>query len=245
MKAHQENYLEFLKERYYFEHDRKEKLNSKVNNPMTIIILVLGVVSYYIQNLSYTSIQIVDILFFVFMGITMVGVISTGVYLKKSFYGYDYSYMPKAYEMENYISVINKYYKEPYFFDFKKEEIKRLLDQDMYELYKKKYSECVDQNIKSNTKKNDYLLKTSSLLTATLLFLFFSSIIFYVKSHNIKDIQKVEIININFEEQLMSDKEKKIPPPKPELPKVQTVKEGAFGNSAKGGSTKKPDSDKD
>ncbi len=50
MTSEQKHFIQHLNERYYFELDRKEKLNAKINSPMTVIIVVIGVIAFFVQS---------------------------------------------------------------------------------------------------------------------------------------------------------------------------------------------------
>lgn len=161
----------------------------------------------------------------------MISVLITGYLVKCSVYRYDYFYLPSASDIENDINTIKEYYTDPYFGGLERATVEKQIEDDIYNLFKNNYKECVDLNIKSNDIKNNFLLMTSRMLTITLLFLFFSSIPFYVKTYNTNKVHKVEITNLNLERLGMSDENEKksSPPPKPEPTKVRKLTEGEFG----------------
>ncbi len=172
------------------------------------------------------------------MTLTIVFVLATGYFLWRSFHGYYYSYLPKASEIEHDISAIKDYYKDPYYNDVGEQKIANLIDEDIYNLLKRNYTICIDENIESNERKNDLLLKTSNSLTYTLLLLFISSIPFYLKANSTQKIHKVEVVQSIEEKNEMSDEQdnasdsrepEATPPPKPEPTPIRSIKEGSFG----------------
>lgn len=251
MTKEQERFLEYLKERYYFELERKEKLNANVNNPMTLIIIVLGVITFFVQNSIALGWDVLSIFFYVFLSLAATSVLVSGYFLVRSFYRYHYSYLPMASGVENDLSRIKNYYKDPYFRNHSEDEIARLIDDDVFNLYSKKYIDCIDRNIVSNERKNEQLMKTSSLLILGLFFLFMSSIPFFLKTNSFLAIHKADIANGNQENSIMADEKEKTsdskeppeqPPPKPETTPVRTVIEGRFSADPPEEKPVKPDS---
>ena len=221
---------ELFKDMYYFELDRKEKLNSKVNLPITITILICGAIVYFSKSINMFGIDLISILFWFFYAGLLISTIITVYYICKSFYDYPYEYIPTASDFENDINNLQEYYEDPYFDDIEKDKKQELLQNDINKLIADNYKKCIDKNIISNDLKTEYLLRSSAGIIVTIIALILCSIPFFLKLNEYSDIHLVEIENIKKGSITMCKEEpKKSPPPKPKPTPTRQLHEGVIG----------------
>ena len=91
----------FHKENYFFEIERKDKLNSSLTFPVGIIALMVGAISVMAKAISLppSQNQRVLIVFLVLAGICLV---VSCYYLVRTYWGHPYSYMPYSSELLDY-----------------------------------------------------------------------------------------------------------------------------------------------
>lgn len=192
---------ELLKEMYYFEVERKNKLSTSLSIPIGILTFIFGIITFFLRNISCLGYNGWVIIFFcIFFILTIISLVCAIVFLIRSFYKYKYKYLPMPSDIENDIKNIKEYYKNPYFKDYKKEDIEKLIEIDFFSLFPRYYKQCIKQNINNNDRKSLYLHKTSTAIILIIIFLFLSSIPFNVRyyiNQKVEKIQKVEIIKYN------------------------------------------------
>jgi len=113
---------ELFKDMYYFELDRKEKLNAKVNLPITIIMLICGAIVYFTRSINMFGIDLISIFFWILYAGLLISTIITVYYICRSFYDYPYEYIPTASDFEKDINNLQEYYEDPYFDDIEKDK---------------------------------------------------------------------------------------------------------------------------
>ena len=223
---------ELFKDMYYFELDRKEKLNSKVNLPITIIILICGTIVYFTRSINMFGIDLISIIFWFLYAVLLISTIFTVYYICRSFYDYPYEYIPTASDFEKDINNLQEYYEDPYFEDIEKDKKQELLQNDINRLIADNYKKCIDKNIISNDIKTEYLLRSSAGIIVTIIALILCSIPFFLKLSEYNDVHLVEIENTKKGSITMcKEKEelKKSPPPKPKPTPTRQLHEGVIG----------------
>ena len=147
--------LEIFKEIYHFEHERHDRLTSKLGIPITILTLNFGIITYYLQNVINFNNDFWTLLFYIYFFIAILGTILTIYYLIRSYYNYEYAYFPTPEELSNDIKKIKEYYTDPYFKDYKKNEIEELIENDINSLITDYYKNCSERNVANyNALKN-------------------------------------------------------------------------------------------
>jgi len=230
-----EKLLEHYKESYYFELDRKDKISSNLNLPITILVLVAGVLSYYLNNLpnldfSLKSAFLCFLLFSLFVSICF-----SFYYLYRCLTNYTYGYVSSTEEIDKYINQIHEY-------NTQVDENRKIDTEDEFvDFLIEQYSKCASMNSQNNKRKTGYLRSTSvSLLIAVIIMTVSAFPFFILKYNSSSQVQKVEITNLK-EITMAENKDKPDPkpqgqdkpnptppkpePPKPVRPQIQTVQE--------------------
>lgn len=102
-----------FKERFYFEINRQDRLKSNLSIPLSLLVLVFGIIVFYLKHLYlFIKIDLVSIFFYMTLSISIFLVLFVIYYLIKSFYNYKYSYLPEPREMKKYIDDLGRYYQK-------------------------------------------------------------------------------------------------------------------------------------
>lgn len=224
-----------FKELYYFEIEQKEKINAQLGIPLTVLVLLIGVIAYYFKKLSiFLNFDVLSLSFLFLLGVTIIFVIADIYFLFRVFFGYKYNYLPSSSNLDDYVESLKTYYKDAYFSKLGQDEIDRQIDEDVDSFLSRCYKKCLDGNIYNNARKSKYLYKSCFSLVFIVVFIILSSIPYSIKHYSYPNIQKIEIVNFkevvrmyNNEDKDKREKDAKSPPPKPKEPEIRKLSEGA------------------
>lgn len=212
------NKIEFLKEWFYKEEERKGTLNDSLNIPIGILTGIVAVVYFVLSNYNYENgSKLLKFLFIILIIVCIFFWLRCIFYLLLSYNnfhrGYGYKAFPSADFIKKEYETLTPYYKE-YKSEF--EETGVTLDKLVENNIEEILVQCIDNNVFNNDKKSGYLHNSKTSIIICILSLFFSSIIFSINYINYKqeEILCVKIIN------QMSDKRTPPPPPRPQEPRV-------------------------
>jgi len=186
------NTFDFYKELYYHEIDRKGKLDSYVNIPISIISAIVAILYFLFSNFEYDINYIITITFIVAIGITLIFVTVSIVHLLKLYNnfssGHKYSFFPFASELNKYHDELQDYYSD-------NEHNKSKGAEEFNEYLIDNAIKHIDHNMIKNDSRSLTLYKTKKYLLFTLLFLFLTLIPFGFNFFQKTDeIQKIEIV---------------------------------------------------
>ena len=203
-----EKLLAFYKEAYFFELDRKDKINSNLNLPITVLVLVVGVLSYYLNNLPNLGYNFSSVVFCLSILILIVNTCVSFYFLYRCFTGYSYDYIDPTKKIFEYVNDIRTYNKQV-------DKVNTMdVDYELTELFIDQYCRCATINSQNNKRKTGYLRSTSFAILSSVLTLAISAFPFFVLKYQFaSEIQKIEITNL--EEIIMADNKDK-PEPKPQ-----------------------------
>ena len=146
------NQLEFFKELYFYELKKKENVSSSLNLPTTLLVVLMGAMSFLIRShiQYFEGINTISIIFSLLVIITTVFFIKVFYFLFKALIGYDYKYLPRSRDIRNLFDYWTKFNR-----DDEKEESKSIED-DLIDLY----TEIIDNNMKNNLRRIAFRYKT-------------------------------------------------------------------------------------
>lgn len=148
-------HLQMYKEMYYHELDMKEKINSRVSIPLGIITILVSATFCIIKvfyNIPKSSLKSVCFILLILYSISLIAAIISVIY---SYYGYEYHYLPKPRQINNYIESIKNYYEDNYEEYFSQNDISKqdLILNDINNFFIDKYITTTEHNQKLNFKK--------------------------------------------------------------------------------------------
>ena len=212
------NKLEFLKEWFYKEEERKGTLNDSLNIPIGILTGIVAVIYFALSNYNYENgDKFLKSFFIILIIVCVLFWLRSIFYLLFSYNNFHRGYAYKAFPSANFIK---KEYETltPYYEEYKSEfeetgvTLDKLAEANIEEIL----VQCIDNNVFNNDKKSGYLHNAKTSIIICILTLFFSSILFSINYINYKqeEIHCVKIIN------QMSDRRIPPPPPRPQEPRV-------------------------
>lgn len=102
---------EFYKELYFHEIDVREKLNSRIQIPLAIILSMIGGLSFMTPRLNIVVYDLFLIGYLVCFCLTCISLIIATLFLIRSFFGHEYSFLPTARDCEDYRILLGETYK--------------------------------------------------------------------------------------------------------------------------------------
>jgi magnesium-transporting ATPase (P-type) len=214
---------------YFHEIDSREKLNSRLQTPLTLIVSFVGVLAFLLQNYGHKGFSITSNLFFFLIFLSTVALTFAAVFFVKSWYNNTYSFLPSAQVSEDYRQTLIKLY-EPY-------ENGAQLASDYFSSYVMEYYiRYSSANTLCNDRRSIYLHKTNGALITTAAVAFLAFLAFFFgdldKAHinkptEISIVSPVTFIGGNMPDQPNSDQLTKVaPPPPPPPPPPRQIREG-------------------
>lgn len=182
--------LDFYKEMYYFELQRKDNLNSSLGLPIGIVILLAGGVLYYIQNLPVLFLDVWTVVFFATFILGGICLAVAIVFLVLALWNHEYSYLPTPSEIEAYRKALIQYYKQ-------NPDMPAGMDEDFHNFLYEQFCMHVEKNTGSNDSKSGHLHVGLGWVIGAIVFLAVSMGPFYKIRLTEKPVQKVEVINLD------------------------------------------------
>lgn len=216
---------------YFHEIEVREKLGGRLQAPMAIIVSLVGLLGFLLQNLDKqqaTAAANLTLVFVVFLVACATALLCAGYFFIRSWYGNTYAFLPTAEDTENYRKILESTYAE-----YKGGD--NLAEKNLNDYLCSYYIKCSTQNTRCNDQRSLNLHKTNSTLIVATLLAVFSYLPFYFGDLDRSKVNKpteVNIVNpIEIKGALMTDKKPEAtkevtPPPPPPPPPPRQIKEG-------------------
>jgi len=176
--------LDFCKEHYFFEINRKHQLTSSLALPVGLLTVIGGVVVYYLKYISVSS-DIISNIYNILLMVTLFFVGRTVYYLIRSYHNYTYSYIATPDELLDYHQELLNYHNNNC----------NKADEIFCKYLQNQYSKKASKNTWNNDSKSEFLHKANSNLIYSLIILLMCSIpYFYITNGNTKSVQQVELV---------------------------------------------------
>lgn len=183
--------LQFYQYYYHFELEEKNKINSRLNFPLAIITLIMGIVSFYLNDLPYLKIGGLEIFFYSVFICLILSIIFSFYFFIRCFYRYPYEYISTTFEINNYLNNLREYNKTV------PKNSQVIIEKEFEDFLMDQYVNYATNNTKNNERKSKYLHNTHTSLIIALIFVVLTSIPFYIiKYKSTKQPVKVEISNL-------------------------------------------------
>lgn len=167
----------FYEKLYFHEIDGREKLNSRLQLPLAIIIGQMGFISYIAKKMEgyESSTNNAIIIFFIILTIVFLGL---AIYhFVRSWHNYVYSFLPTAYETEEYKNLLEETYKA---YDASEELVNNALEDYIYKYYIK----CSSINTLNNDERSINIHKTAKFLIISFVFAIVTTFTHYAIDFN-------------------------------------------------------------
>jgi len=185
--------LELHKERYLFETDRKNRLLERIGIHLTMTTMILGIIGFMLLNLYIFRFCKLDMVFYLFLLITIIFFIGIIVYSIKSFFSYEYFYLPGSIEINKHLIKLDDHYNNPYFDEKDKTS---MLRKDIDQLFADYYCKAAEANMRNNEKRSACIHKATKSLICALIALTIALALFFWKYTTFKYIEVKQSISM-------------------------------------------------
>jgi len=163
-----------LYERLYFDEiERREKLDSRLQLPLAILIVIFGIIAYMLQNFSPSTSMPAVLFFWLIFSFACLSLLFSIFYFKRSWLGYKYRLLPTPEDSEKYRKACIDLYKEYKNFD-------ELVNDAMHQYLFNAYVEYSSWNMANNDTKSLNLERTGKALFMTFIFCIITFIPFFL-----------------------------------------------------------------
>jgi sterol desaturase/sphingolipid hydroxylase (fatty acid hydroxylase superfamily) len=177
----QEQLFSLYEKLYFQELERREKLSARLNVPLAILVAVLGLLSFMLNNAPVGVSAWPSIFFWVFFLSASVATALGAWFFKSSWFGHTDKLLPTANETEDYRSQLIDLYKD---FGEKEQLVEDALKKYLYDYYKQFSSE----NTVNNDARSYHLYQATYAITVAVLLAFLAFIpYFFVKQEGLKN----------------------------------------------------------
>ena len=215
------NRIDFLKEWFYKEEERKNSLNDSLNIPIGILTGLIAIISYLFKEFyPLNENQLIKFLFYFLIILSLFFWLISVFKLLQSYNdlykGYSYLGFPKPSFLKDDNEALNKYYSD-YKDDLDDSISLQSLEEDSLESL---LTKCLETNVYNNDRKSAYLHSSKIHILNCLITILLSSAFYtanYISNKNDK-IQKIEITNLNSLKMGQDEKRPSTLPPPPQQP---------------------------
>lgn len=218
--------LELYEKLYFHEADAREKLNARLQAPLALIISLIGVIAFLLQNYEHRGFTPSATLFTLFLCAAVVALIVATYFFIQSWYDNTYSFLPSAQVTEEHRKRLIEMY-EPY------EGGDKLAADYFEDALLQSYIASSAANTAVNDKRSIDIHKTNGtlIITASITFVAFLTFFFGgLQKGQTPVIPEVKTeLTIKTEGiQMSSDSKGKLanPPPPPPPPPLRQIREG-------------------
>ena len=207
-----EELFKLYEKQYYHEIEVRDKLNSRLQIPLAVLVAILGFLGFMLQNRSSDAMGLGVLIFWMFFAVSAVSITLAIIFFRKSWFGHTDKLLPTAAETEKYREQLIAHYAE---YDEKDKLVEDALKKYLSDYYIKFSS----VNTVNNDSRSYNLYKTTVALTVATVSTFFAFVPYHLldldKGNHPKPLQ-VEIVNNRKSEEIIMPN--KIPPPPPPPP---------------------------
>lgn len=186
-----QNIFELYEKLYFHEVEAREKISSRLQIPLAILLSIISVYAHIIKGISFDNHCFWNVIFGLTFLISIILFVTSMSYFIRSFYGHTYEFIPSAIETENYRQKLIETYKEY-------EDGESLAEQYFDEYIYKYYNECSSVNTKVNDIRSEFLHKCNTYLILSSLPLVAAFLIFTlagIDKNTVDKEYKIKITN--------------------------------------------------
>lgn len=212
---------------YFHETEVREKLSSRLQTPMAIIVSLIGVLGFLMQNIDRQQVSSAAILIVMLIVASAISLLGAIYFFIRSWYGNTYAFLPSAEDTENYRKVLESTYEQ-----YKDGNI--LAEGYLNDYLCSNYIKCATQNTRCNDLRSLNLHRTNGTLIIATLLVALSFLAFFFgdmdRSKANKPNEVIIVKPVDVQGVFMTDKKpeppKEVIPPPPPPPPPRLIKEG-------------------
>lgn len=185
------SFKELYEKLYFHEIESREHLNGRLQTPLAIIMSIIAILAFMLQNLNKDIWSLGSLMFYIFFFASVLSIGISIYYFVKSWYGNTYSFIPSAAETENYRKLLVDTYKSY-------PEGQKLSESYFEEYVLNCYVNCSSINTACNDQRSISLHKTNTYIIITGITAFLAFLMFYIfelDKANIDKVLSVKVVN--------------------------------------------------
>lgn len=218
--------LQLYEKLYFHEADAREKLNGRLQTPLALIISLIGVIAFLLQNYEHRGFTPSATLFALLLTTAVLALIAAAYFFVQSWYDNTYSFLPSARVTEEYRQLLVETYK-PY------DGGEKLAADYFHDYILKSYIDSSSANTAVNDQRSINIHKTNGALIITAAITFVAFLVFFFgglqKGRTPVPPEAKVTVTIKAEgTQMPIDTKGKpaTPPPPPPPPPLRQIREG-------------------
>ena len=177
---------EFFRDAYEFEQERKDAINSRLSLVFTGLVVIIGAVTYFINNVRLSPINGLKIVFLALVGALLTVIVFAFYYLFRCLFSYEYRYIARP-------NLIEKYVREWKEFNRKTQDAVDA-GEKIRDYLRSQYSDAASKNRANNKRKNGYFVRAVQASCLAAIFVGILVIPFYILK--VKEPEKVIYVNV-------------------------------------------------
>lgn len=178
----------FYEKLYFHEIDMREKLNGRTQIFLAIIAAQFSLVTFLVNNTKNIEVRGAGDAYLVLLFATILYLCAALFYFVRSWYNYEYAFLPAANATEEYRNLLIETYK-------KYDNAVSLVENVLKDYVSKYYAECSTQNTLNNDQRTRHFHNTATSLIFSFCFSIITIALFYLANLNVENeaIHKVQI----------------------------------------------------
>jgi len=176
---------------YVHEVEVRDKINSRLQTPMTIIVALIGVIAFLMQNYEIESFKMAadHVMFLFFLSVSAIALVLAVYYFIRSWWNNPYWFLPAPVETANYRRELEETYAGY-------DNADELVDRYSGEYVEQKYIEYASWNAKVNDNRSAYLHRCNAVIVLAVVMLFVAFLIFYFSGFDKTRVRKAQEVYI-------------------------------------------------
>jgi hypothetical protein len=181
---------ELFKEMYYRELDRKDKTNARMMYPTTIIVVLSGIMGYYISNFKFVGFDFCTVVFLIATGVMFIAICWAVYCLIRANFNYGYGYISSAGEIAEDVSDYHVYFEQ-----LGEDMVDEKTDLKIQDRLLKQFIAAAVVNSGNNNRKHKFIHRCNIGIVIGLVALLLSFPFFYVINYSTLT-ERAEVVNI-------------------------------------------------
>lgn len=167
--------FKFYEKLYFHEIEMREKLNARIQTYLAIIAAQFGFIAFIINNTQNLSLKGIGLSFIMLLSVTTLLLFLAIIYFVRSWYNYEYAFLPSANDTEDYRNQLIETYKNY-------DDAESLVENALKDYIYKYYAECSSNNTENNDRRSLNFHKTATVLIFSFCFSLITIALFYLTS---------------------------------------------------------------
>lgn len=203
--------FKFYESQYHFEAERRDKVDSRLQIPFAVMVTVIGLQGFMLQNISFNIDGMGGIIFWLLFSGSLVSVCIALFFFRYAWFGHEDKLIPTPITLEDYRASLQKYYTD-------EENSEKKTEERLKNTVLNYYIEFASANANNNDKRAFNIYRTTVSLTVAVIFAFLSYIPFHINKNDTPlDDKTYNVRLMNQPEQLPSTRKVILHPIKKEV----------------------------